>query len=274
MAYEKTNWVNDETPLNAENMNNIEQGIENLQILQGTSAPDSTITAEIGQFYLDIAAKILYQYVGTNEWQVVGGVSQEDFDKLVNNTTKIARSDGQFQAGTGSQGQGNAIGRNSNATNHYNVAMGSEANANFPKTIQLGTGMNNTANSLQIFDKNIYNHSTDTLTVQNIELNGKHLKSHALETLTLTGDAVLTSTETFTTHTQILVEFETDGIHAGFDCILHPYDQAICMVTYNVLTNDTPHFSTCYLDNTGHVVVNVPTGMTFTNVKAHYIALE
>jgi hypothetical protein len=110
--------------------------------------------------------------------------------------------------------------------------------------------------------------------VQNIELNGKPLKSHALETLTLTGDAVLTSTETFTTHTQILVEFETDGIHAGFDCILHPYDQAICMVTYDVLTNGTPHFGTCYLDDTGHVVVNVPTGMTFTNVKAHYIALE
>lgn len=99
--------------------------------------------------------------------------------------------------------------------------------------------------------------------------------SNATKELTLTESGnVLTSTETFTTHTQILVEFETDGIYAGFDCILHPYDQAICMVTYNVLTNDTPHFGTCYLDNTGHVVVNVPTGMTFTNVKAHYIALE
>lgn len=68
MAYEKTNWVNDETPLNAENMNKIEQGIENLQILQGTSAPDSSIVAEIGQFYLDTVAKKLYQYVAIDEW--------------------------------------------------------------------------------------------------------------------------------------------------------------------------------------------------------------
>lgn len=32
MAYEKTHWVNEETPLNAENLNKIEDGIEAVQV--------------------------------------------------------------------------------------------------------------------------------------------------------------------------------------------------------------------------------------------------
>lgn len=40
MAYEKTNWVNGETPINAENLNKMEQGIEDAAktggILEGT----------------------------------------------------------------------------------------------------------------------------------------------------------------------------------------------------------------------------------------------
>lgn len=31
MAYTRTTWVNEETPLNADNLNNIEDGIEELQ---------------------------------------------------------------------------------------------------------------------------------------------------------------------------------------------------------------------------------------------------
>lgn len=30
MAYNKTNWINNQTPINADNLNNIEQGISNL----------------------------------------------------------------------------------------------------------------------------------------------------------------------------------------------------------------------------------------------------
>ena len=90
--------------------------------------------------------------------------------------------------------------------------------------------------------------------------------------LVLTGDSVLTSDKAFSKHTQILVEFETNGIHAGFDCVLHPYDSAICFVTYDVLVNGQPNFGTAYLDDLGHVVINVPAGLTFTNVHAQYVS--
>lgn len=91
--------------------------------------------------------------------------------------------------------------------------------------------------------------------------------------LTLSGTSVLTSAETFNSHIQIMVEFETDGIHAGFDCVLHPYDTAVCFVTYNVLVNGQPNFGTAYLSDNGNVVINVPNGLTFTNVHAKSIVL-
>lgn len=90
-------------------------------------------------------------------------------------------------------------------------------------------------------------------------------------TLTFTGTSVLTSNEKFNSHVHIMVEFETDSIHAGFDCVLHPYDNAVCFVTYNVLVNGTPNFATAYLDESGHVVINVPSGLTFSNVHGKYV---
>jgi hypothetical protein len=90
-------------------------------------------------------------------------------------------------------------------------------------------------------------------------------------TLTFSGTSVLTSAETFNSHIQILVEFETDSIHAGFDCVLHPYDEAVCFVTYNVLVNGSPNFGTAYLNEDGQVVINVPSGLTFSNVHAKYV---
>lgn len=95
----------------------------------------------------------------------------------------------------------------------------------------------------------------------------------ATKSLTLSGTSVLTSDETFNTHIQIMVEFETDSIHAGFDCVLHPYDEAVCFVTYNVLVNGQPNFGTAYLSDNGNVVINVPSGLTFTNVHAKSIIL-
>ena len=89
--------------------------------------------------------------------------------------------------------------------------------------------------------------------------------------LTLSGTSVLTSEETFTNHIQIMVEFETDSIHAGFDCVLHPYDEAVCFVTYDVLVNGQANFGTAYLNENGNIVINVPSGLTFTNVHAKYV---
>lgn len=96
-----------------------------------------------------------------------------------------------------------------------------------------------------------------------------------LKELTLSASgSVLTSTQKFDKHIQIMVEFETDSIHAGFDCVLHPYDSAICFVTYDVLVNGSPNFGQVYLSPDGNVIVNVPNGLTFTNIKAHYIELQ
>ena len=95
----------------------------------------------------------------------------------------------------------------------------------------------------------------------------------ALNDLTFTGTNVLTSQETFNSHIQILVEFETDSIHAGFDCVLHPYDEAICFVTFDVLVNGQANFGTAYLNENGNVVINVPSGLTFTNIHAKSVVL-
>lgn len=94
--------------------------------------------------------------------------------------------------------------------------------------------------------------------------------STTLQTLTLTqGNAVLTSQKTFTSHIQVLIEFETDGMHYGADFILHPYDNAICLVSYNFVG----HSGTAYLDENGHINISIPDNLTFSNVKAHYIEL-
>ncbi|MBR4003793.1 MAG: hypothetical protein IKI95_07075 [Clostridia bacterium] len=94
-----------------------------------------------------------------------------------------------------------------------------------------------------------------------------------LRDLTLSGTSVLTSREIFTKHIQIMVEFETDNIHAGFDCVLHPYDSAVCFVTFDVLIGGQAHFGQAYLNESGNVVINVPSGVSFTNVKAKYVII-
>ena len=106
---------------------------------------------------------------------------------------------------------------------------------------------------------------------------GKYIEiktSQLLTPLTLQGTNLLTSTETFNKHVQILVEFETDSIHAGFDCILHPYVEAICFETYDELVNGQANFGQAYLNENGQVIINVPNGLTFTNIHAHYIEVE
>lgn len=44
MAYTKTNWINDQTPLNATNMNHIEQGIYNNDQNKANKSTITTIT--------------------------------------------------------------------------------------------------------------------------------------------------------------------------------------------------------------------------------------
>ena len=137
------------------------------------------------------------------------GVSQEDFDKLVNNETQInsnlnstlklggANARGLYSvsigknAGTAYSSNGVAIGYESLNRASNGVVVGSFAKTGefADYSIQLGAGENSTKNTLQVRNDNIYNFNTHTLTVQNIQLNGVDLGTQlgdlntALETI-------------------------------------------------------------------------------------------
>lgn len=86
-----------------------------------------------------------------------------------------------------------------------------------------------------------------------------------------TTGSVISSAKTFTKHVHVMLEFETDGVHGGTDFVLHPYDTSICFVTYDVLINGQLYSAQAYLDDSGYVRINIPNGLTFTNVNGHYI---
>lgn len=106
-------------------------------------------------------------------------------NNITSNTTLITNSMGGFNAGLNSQASsGGAVGNGTFATK--GGAVGDSAycgdgfaggyNAKTTSTlgftidaIQLGTGTNSTPKSLQVYNDNIYNAETHTLTVQNIE---------------------------------------------------------------------------------------------------------
>ena len=187
-------------------------------VLSGTSAPTTTTVGAVGQFYLDTTNKKLYQCmsittetideVDTNvyEWTNLSesGVSQTDFDNLVNNKVQIVSSNSSFKAGGASSTVNYAIAIGSNsAAKHYGaiaigknsvaeafggsagvsigrnsqtqgnaLALGHSAKTTGNDAIQLMQGTNNKSHTLQIKNDNIYNYNTHTLTVNNIEQNG------------------------------------------------------------------------------------------------------
>ena len=170
-------------------------------VLSGTSAPTTTTVGAVGQFYLDTTNKQLYQCmsittetideVDTNvyEWTNLSesGVSQTDFDNLINNETLIKDENGGFAAGNinehginsitignnaKSQNVCVAIGNNAKADNNWAISIGANSSCIANYAIQLGEGTNSTYHSLQIEDDNIYKTNTHTLTVNNIEQNG------------------------------------------------------------------------------------------------------
>lgn len=166
--------------------------------------------------YNDYPAGTNFVWTDTSTWDALGGeisviqgVSQEDFDNLVNNVTQIEGDKNSIKLGGASAtnagescvvigkkasisgnygvaigrssksfGTGTAIGAYAIANNSDSIAIGSgmgntfnsKANANY--AVQIGQGTNNTQHSLQIEDDNIYKSDTHTLTVQNAEING------------------------------------------------------------------------------------------------------
>lgn len=69
-----------------------------------------------------------------------------------------------------------AVGKSANAVQDA-IAIGAEAKASASSSIQLGKGTNTKTKSLQIFDDNIYDANTHTLSVQNITFNGVDLST-------------------------------------------------------------------------------------------------
>lgn len=155
-------------------------------------------------FTQDLSTDPKMYFVGNTHKDIDTGVSQEDFDALVNNETQIQNIEkpnllligGATKVGTNNAGigigknaqvqaAGNiAIGENAKTVNYGSVSIGADSSStggislgNAAKSggtdaIQLGHGTNNTPNSFQVNNDNIYKTSTHTLTVQNAEING------------------------------------------------------------------------------------------------------
>lgn len=111
---------------------------------------------------------------------VVGKGATADTSQGTEYSTAIGNNASTYQYGTAvgnnakASATGTCVGRNSSASN-YSVSVGAGAHTTAQKAIQIGEGINSTADTLQVFDKNIYNHSTDTLTVHEILQDGKQV---------------------------------------------------------------------------------------------------
>ena len=143
-----------------------------------------------------------WEQIGTTEVDLSNYVTLEEYNKLVNNETQIKTSDSSFKAGNATRANkyGVAIGHNAVASSNsvsvgphtaaedtYSSAVGFNARAGsyalalgynpeaVNRCVQIGYGKNSTRYTLQVYNDNIYNWDTHTLTVQNIELNGVDL---------------------------------------------------------------------------------------------------
>ncbi len=147
-----------------------------LEVLKGTADPASA--AEEGQLYFNTATGGIWMYYnstkgwinisgkgGTNSYFAGGGQSSGNLNVVIGYTTLANNSNANV-----------VIGRNSrvNSSSGSNIVLGNTGviGGTATNAIQLGTGTNNTASTLQVASDNIYNHSSHTLTVQNITLNG------------------------------------------------------------------------------------------------------
>lgn len=78
MPYSKTGWVNLSTPLNATNLNKIEQGISDSEPHRGTTAPTSPVTGKLWEDTNTLPAT-LKAWDGST-WEVIGGAVQSEVD--------------------------------------------------------------------------------------------------------------------------------------------------------------------------------------------------
>ena len=116
MAYTKTTWVNNETELNAENFNHIENGVEKAygqQIIEVTSiAPEEF---EVGDKYYNTADNKIYTAIdnqGTPTWGTTGETPESGVFYIVLETQNIYTYNGEklVSVGGGAGGDSSPIG--------------------------------------------------------------------------------------------------------------------------------------------------------------------
>ena len=81
MAYVKTTWVNDETIVNAQRMNHIEDGIKNLESVSLLAVSDTAPSECVeGDLYYNTTTKKIYQAIDTDVWDSEG---TDPLDKIL-----------------------------------------------------------------------------------------------------------------------------------------------------------------------------------------------
>lgn len=119
---------------------------------------------------------------------VMGKGATADTSQGTEYSTAIGNNASTYQYGTAvgnnakASAVGTCVGRNSSASN-YSVSVGAGAHAPAQKAIQIGEGINSTANTVQFHEDNIYNTSTHTLTVENAQVGGSDVVTKANFTL-------------------------------------------------------------------------------------------
>lgn len=119
---------------------------------------------------------------------VLGKGASADTSQVLEYSTAIGNNASTYKNGTSlgynarTAAYGTSVGASSSASN-YSVSVGVAAHSPAQKAIQIGEGINSTANTVQFHEDNIYNTSTHTLTVQNAEVNGNAVLTRANFTL-------------------------------------------------------------------------------------------
>lgn len=146
--------------------------IDAIQLGTGVNSKEKTLQIYGDNIYDSITHTLTVQNAivnGTNISTELSSLSSDistnttDIENLENNTTKIANSNG-----------GGSIGNGASATSGFSGGLNAKSSVD---SIQLGTGTNTQAKTLQIYNDNIYNANTHTLTVQNISLNNADLET-------------------------------------------------------------------------------------------------
>ena len=171
-----------------------------------TSEGSKLTASKLNEVFSEIKSELNSQDKGTKV--KINGIGQEELNftsdpqtqitNIVNNTSKISNASGGFSAGNGAECSIDAI--------------------------QLGAGTNSNPKSLQVYNDNIYNAETHTLTVQNIESDsipiGLPIGSIITSAVPLTDASVHLLDGSTISQTGIYADFVTylkSQISAGYD---------------------------------------------------------